>query len=965
MYYTQQMMYNTPVFPPGGIVPPMGLTTPQSPFGATGTGYVPGQRMGYPQTGYKSEKHVAYGQNVGYQQKKPYNPDEKRPFNKNAGLKGKDAGSLNQQPLISALTESSKAFPSLIESDKAAKEKAAQEDSRAKLAAEAEERKVKTVWDEPEYPEFQKKQPEDEKLKTVNNLRDRMKIKKEKVETEAPKDPQAKPETAQVEQKKTVEADKATQPVKETDPKIAAQKIEKVAEPPKKEVEKPKVETKVEAPPKQEAKPEAAKPAEANAQAQAKPTPEFIQKLTQIQPAESKPAAQPAETQQKPETVQPAGKTPEQPSQQAAQQPAESAANEFFIDPSFIKNYLNNFKKSPPPEIARLNRKLVPEQSAKNRKPAKDTKPQKARSDRLDVSKPVQKAYERPEEPKEMLSRPNYSEEALKEINMIKTAADMWLYDHKQDDSTKLQRTLTYLLNKLSVDNFQSVSDEVMQICQNNEQNVTQLVEAVVNKAWNEPIYTNCYAQLMQKLMSVKQAWDTSPKKDGVRSKVLFKIEHEYNTGFQKYYDFSKQIMENKELSAEEKFEKISKKKTLLLGNINFICELFELKVLSFYVIKWVVILGLCNFIINYIQNLKQADAYSVREDYLEALLRLFEISGRAIQRKEEEHNVPNSKVDEDVEDKFRTMMDNKVDKTEEFFVYIDKKIRQIKSITNIFFNFLDEIKDEKASVRLSSLIDNLIELRKQGWEKKIRRNEKARKIEDIKRDLENEKEKSRMDFNEREKDREDSRKAAKKQPPKTYNKMPSVSETSMYIKKETIKERTYDELKPPCELFIKGASNQTNVEQFERVIFPADCKNYTLLLKLYIDFFGLNIKNLSVIDNRVQVGLKFFKEGLVTKEDFKNTIKKALPELALVECDEPYIGHALARLLYQLRENDYLSSLEETGINDAHTDLQDNDDKDEYNYFVSQVKKNITNYFNEKGKEKYAEELKKFNNTK
>ena len=76
-------------------------------------------------------------------------------------------------------------------------------------------------------------------------------------------------------------------------------------------------------------------------------------------------------------------------------------------------------------------------------------------------------------------------------------------------------------------------------------------------------------------------------------------------------------------------------KKSQLLGNINFICELFEQKILSFYIFKMIILFGLYNFIKEFIRAEEENDINNIKEDYLEAQMRIFLNVGYLIEKKE------------------------------------------------------------------------------------------------------------------------------------------------------------------------------------------------------------------------------------------------------------------------------------------------------------------------------------------
>lgn len=122
-------------------------------------------------------------------------------------------------------------------------------------------------------------------------------------------------------------------------------------------------------------------------------------------------------------------------------------------------------------------------------------------------------------------------------------------------------------------------------------------------------------------MVKTKFAWDKSTKKDYIKKKMLNIVEEEYVDGFGKYYEYTKKLYADETVSNESRFELLSKRKLTLIGNINFICELFSYKILTFNVFKIIILFGIGNYIKEYIRTETEEDKFSIKDDYLEALL--------------------------------------------------------------------------------------------------------------------------------------------------------------------------------------------------------------------------------------------------------------------------------------------------------------------------------------------------------
>lgn len=102
------------------------------------------------------------------------------------------------------------------------------------------------------------------------------------------------------------------------------------------------------------------------------------------------------------------------------------------------------------------------------------------------------------------------------------------------------------LLNKLTAENFSKVSVQILD-CAKSDKIIDPMIENLVRKAWNEPRYTKCYAELVVVLTKNGTGSEKNKKNKAIRKKVLNKVEEEYVEGFAKYQDYAVKIQKSEE----------------------------------------------------------------------------------------------------------------------------------------------------------------------------------------------------------------------------------------------------------------------------------------------------------------------------------------------------------------------------------------------------------------------------------
>ena len=718
--------------------------------------------------------------------------------------------------------------------------------------------------------------------------------------------------------------DQKTEKKPETETK-APEPEAKAPEPEKKEEKK--VEEKVEVKP--EVKVEAKVEVKAEAKAPA-PTPAPT-------PA---PAPAPAPT----PAPAPAQEAPKKEEPKPAEPVAENRSK-FYISPEEIATFLANYTLPTPlpKNIKDLDREFIAVNAApKGRNTGKDNMRgrQNNRDSRVSFEQP-QKV--KTDGPTIEIARPKVNEADLKIIKEIKQKASDWLVSKKDDTpEVKLVRSILAELNKLSLDNFEVVSNEIISKC-TEEWIADKIIENIVSKAWKEPVFTQVYAQLVNKMIKHHFTWEVADKKTAIKKKLLVPVEKEFNDGFQRYYDYCVEVSTRTDLHEEEKFEMLSKRKKILLGNITFICELYNLKILNFSVMKWAIVLGITNFLKEYVADIKKKDQYSIKEDYIEALICLFENSGETLEKKEKTHKQKEPPTDHNFYSRFLQIFDDEVNKTEELIDYADHNHKFIESPTTLFFNFLDHIKD-KLSVRIGSLIDNLIELRNNKWVAKIKRIEAAKSLAAGKKAAE-------MEQIVEKEDRKGGRKPQTSAPQGKKDK-----NGGEYVKKESATERPFEELREKAAKFAENNANETSKPDFEKMILGSGLSPQTAF-RLFFETFGLGVKNLKTLDPRIEVGERFLAEKMISVAQFSQICYDAYKVSQLDHCDHPKILDAYAEFFYRLRSND-LIKLEDIKLTPVRPEITDADELDDMKFFIKDTFAKIQSVFEKESGDKYKAEL-------
>ncbi|KAJ1334918.1 hypothetical protein BSLG_008072 [Batrachochytrium salamandrivorans] len=228
-------------------------------------------------------------------------------------------------------------------------------------------------------------------------------------------------------------------------------------------------------------------------------------------------------------------------------------------------------------------------------------------------------------------------------VPYVKTA-DAWAPLNKKDldAATVVLRTTLGLLNKLTIDTFEKLSEKILNVGIDNQEILDGVVSHIYEKALDQPTFAPMYAKLcdylLVKLPEVQQ-WMVSDRKSNEFRRCIVRSCQKEFVSHQKWAisDQAQQAeraekrrnMENltpeeREQIGEEDY-RIAKVKRRSLGNTRFIGELYMThnKIISSNVIR------------NCISNLIRPDDNDPDEEELESLCKLMTTVGKALDAEE------------------------------------------------------------------------------------------------------------------------------------------------------------------------------------------------------------------------------------------------------------------------------------------------------------------------------------------
>jgi hypothetical protein len=238
--------------------------------------------------------------------------------------------------------------------------------------------------------------------------------------------------------------------------------------------------------------------------------------------------------------------------------------------------------------------------------------------------------------------------------------------------------------------------------------------------------FTELYAVLCTRLAAGKYSW----MKDGEDGQKQFKVHvasvlrSEFFSGFENFKKWVKEASAKTDFDANDYLIAYVKRKMKLLGNISFIAHLYNKSFLTLKVIKLVTFIMIQNVCENlYERNLEKNQEEQV---YLEALIKLFDCSGKTIEEQEDKKIKKNKVYDGRVSD-FLGHVDGLLKnpptgpwKEESFYGDYPEAERNLWHVGKVGMQFLEQCLDYNIRPELSSLILNLFDKRRTGWKSTV-----------------------------------------------------------------------------------------------------------------------------------------------------------------------------------------------------------------------------------------------------
>ncbi|XP_041479661.1 eukaryotic translation initiation factor 4 gamma 1-like isoform X3 [Lytechinus variegatus] len=242
--------------------------------------------------------------------------------------------------------------------------------------------------------------------------------------------------------------------------------------------------------------------------------------------------------------------------------------------------------------------------------------------------------------------------------------------EEKDGEDVKTQelfRNFTSILNKLTPQMFNRLTEKALQLPIDTEERLKGVIQLVFEKAISEPNFSTAYAHMCQRLSQLKVQSSTNPGQQvQFRPILLHNCQQEFEKEKQTEIDEVQRRKEISQLPAKEQEaqlelleEKLYKAKRRTMGNIRFIGELFKLNILTENIMHGCIM-----------KLLKAKD-----DDSLECLCNLMSTIGKAL-----DHEKAKNRIDQ-------------------------------------YFNKIDKIIASQANQpRIRFLMHDLVDLRKDNW---------------------------------------------------------------------------------------------------------------------------------------------------------------------------------------------------------------------------------------------------------
>ena len=168
------------------------------------------------------------------------------------------------------------------------------------------------------------------------------------------------------------------------------------------------------------------------------------------------------------------------------------------------------------------------------------------------------------------------SDDIVFDVEPLKKTENAWKKKETKDEIEKLKIDLTKILNKLSMDNFSKLSEQISELVVDTQDKLKLVVEIMYNKPLIQSIYGEMYANLFKKL---EDNWKID-ESCNLKKELLNYCQMKYLEGEKiaekpdSFNDWNK--------SDQDYWEKISvdKAKEEMLNNIKLIGELYKVELL-------------------------------------------------------------------------------------------------------------------------------------------------------------------------------------------------------------------------------------------------------------------------------------------------------------------------------------------------------------------------------------------------
>jgi hypothetical protein len=342
--------------------------------------------------------------------------------------------------------------------------------------------------------------------------------------------------------------------------------------------------------------------------------------------------------------------------------------------------------------------------------------------------------------PKMVLERQKMSKEEKNRLESIR-GDDKWAERNQEnvDEIVKVKREINLKLFQVTAENFESCYEALLGYC-DNLQYCEIVVDLLVDKAWSQPKYTKIYGMMCTQLGSRTYSWAEGKTKEEnkayckkkFKSIVVNKIRNEFLQGFRKFKEHMTKWQKNPEINEDEFFEKYLKGKKKLTGNMSFISELYLLGYLPHKVMRFITYKLMIQFTDEFARrnDPKQTKLkFPIYNEYLEALIKLFEFSAYKINLKEKKLMekekaegktlCPYNKIVGLANFLVEACKNEKLD-LDEFKKVIGDKERKEANCMYMTFAFFNRLIDQDViETRMKSLIENLKDQEQKGWKRR------------------------------------------------------------------------------------------------------------------------------------------------------------------------------------------------------------------------------------------------------